>query len=75
MDEVLTMEEIKTRYALNWVLSGDLQTDEQHHVLAGKVLFASPDREAVYDKALELRPTNCACRFLEEWPENVEFVL
>jgi hypothetical protein len=75
MDEVLTMEEIKPRYAPNWVLIGDAQTDEDHHVLAGKVLFASPNREAVYDKALELRSTNCAFRFLGEWRKDVEFVL
>lgn len=75
MDDVLKMEEIKARYAPNWVLIGDPQTDENHHVLAGKVLFVSPDREAVYDKALELRATNCAFRFLGEWPSDVEFVL
>jgi hypothetical protein len=75
MDEVLTMEEINVRYAPNWVLIADPQTDEHHHVLAGKVLFVSPDREAVYDKALELRPTDCAIRFLGEWPTDVEFTL
>jgi hypothetical protein len=75
MDEVLTMDEIKVRYAPNWVLIGDPQTDEYHHVLAGRVLYVSPDREAVYNKALELRPTNCAFRFLGEWPRDMEFVL
>jgi hypothetical protein len=75
MDEALAMEEIKARYAPNWVLIVDPQTDEHHHVLAGKILFTSPDREAVYDKALELRPTDCAIRFLGEWPTNVEFIL
>jgi len=52
-----SMEEIKAHYAPNWILIGDAQSDEHHHVLAGKVLFVSPDREAVYDTALELRPT------------------
>jgi hypothetical protein len=75
MDEVLTIEEIKARYAPNWVLIGDPQTDDYHHVLAGEVLVVSPDREAVYDKALELRPTNCAFRFLGEWPKDAEFIL
>jgi hypothetical protein len=75
MDEVLTMEEINARYAPNWVLIGDPQTDAYQRVLGGKVLFASPFREAVYDKALELRPTHCAFRFLGEWPTDVEFIL
>ena len=42
MDEVLTMEEIKARYAPNWVLIGDPQADEHHHVLAGKVVVRGP---------------------------------
>ena len=75
MDEVLTMEKIKARYAPNWVLIVDPQTNEHHHVQAGKILFVSPDREAVYDKALELRPADCAIRFLGEWPTDVEFIL
>jgi hypothetical protein len=35
------------------VLIGDPQTDEHHHVHAGKVLFHSPDREEVYRQAIE----------------------
>ena len=72
---MLTMDEIKARFAPNWVLIGDPRTDENQHVLAGMVLFASPDREAVYDKALELRPVNSAFRFLGEWPKDVEYLL
>jgi len=36
MDQVLTTDEISARYAPNWVLIGDPQTDENHHVLAGR---------------------------------------
>jgi len=34
------------------VFIGEPQTDEFLHLRAGKVLFHSPDREAVYQKAI-----------------------
>ncbi|MEJ7637342.1 MAG: hypothetical protein WKF75_04950 [Singulisphaera sp.] len=75
MDEILTIEEIKARYAPNWVLIGEPQTDEYQRLHAGKVLFCSSDREEVYRKAIELRPGHFAFRYLGEWPEDMAFVL
>jgi hypothetical protein len=75
MDEFLTMDEIKARYAPNWVLIVEPKTDEFQHLLGGKVAFVSPDREGVYEKAIELRPGHFACRFLGEWPTDVEYIL
>jgi hypothetical protein len=45
--EIMTIEETKVRYAPDWVLIGHLQTDEYQRVLAGTVLFHSPNRENV----------------------------
>ncbi len=42
MNEILTIEQIQTRYAPDWVLIGDPDTDETLRVRAGKVLFHSP---------------------------------
>jgi hypothetical protein len=75
MDETLTFDEIKSRYAPDWVLIGDLDTDETLEIRSGRVLFHSPDREAVYEKAIELRPGRFACRYLGEWPEDLVFLL
>jgi hypothetical protein len=75
MDDFLTIEEITARFAPDWVLIGEPQTDEFQHLRAGKVLFHSPDREAVYQKAIELRPGNFAFRFLGKLPEDMAFVL
>jgi len=75
VDEVLTIEEIRVRFAPEWVLIGDPETDEFQHLRAGRVLFHSPDREAVYQKAIELRPGHFAFRYLGEWPEDMAFVL
>jgi hypothetical protein len=75
MDGILTIDEIKARYAPDWVLIGEPQTDEFQRLSAGKVLFHSPDREEVYQKAIELRPGYFAFRFLGELPEDMAFVL
>jgi hypothetical protein len=75
MSEVLTIDEIKARFAPDWVLIGDPQTDGSQRLRAGKVLFHSPDREEVYRKAIELRPGHFAFRYLGEWPEDMVFVL
>ena len=75
MDEVLTIDEIKTRFAPDWVLIGEPKTDENQRLLAGKVLFHSRDREEVYRKAIELRPGHFAFRYLGELPEDMAFVL
>jgi hypothetical protein len=71
----LTIDEIKTRFAPDWVLIREPQTDENQRLLAGKVLFHSRDRDEVYRKAIELRPAHFAFRYLGELPGDVAFVL
>jgi hypothetical protein len=73
--EVLTFDEIKKRYAPEWVLIGNPQTDGYEQVLAGTVLFHSPNREEVYQKSIELDLDRCAFRFLGTFPEDMVFVL
>lgn len=75
MDETLTIDEIKTRYAPEWVLIGEPRIDEFQRLRSGKVLFHSLDREDVYRKAIELRPEHFAFRYLGELPEDMAFVL
>lgn len=75
MDEILTIDEIESRYASEWVLNGEPQTDEFQRLRSGKVLFHSPDREEVYRKATDLRPEHFAFRYLGELPEDMAFVL
>jgi hypothetical protein len=75
MDEVLTIEEIEARYAPEWVLIAEPQTDEALNILAGKVLFHSPDRDEVYRKAQELRLDRIAVRYLGPYPEHLVLIL
>lgn len=75
MDAVLTIEEIEARYAPDWVLIGEPQTDSSHRLLAGKVLFHSPDRDEVDRKLLELRPSRFALRYLGTLPAELALIL
>jgi len=75
MDEILTIEDMKARYAPEWVLIVEPVVEDGPRLLAGKVIFHSPHREEVYRKAIELRPGDFAFRFLGEMPEEMEFVL
>ena len=75
MDEVLTIEEIKARYAPDWVLIGEPQTDEALNLLWGKVLFHSPDQDEVCLKAREYPPGRYALEFLGTIPDDLVLVL
>jgi hypothetical protein len=73
--EVLTIEQIEARYAPEWVLIGDPQVDDEQRLLAGVVLFSSPDRDELYRKAMELKLDHIAVRYLGTWPADMAFVL
>ena len=67
MDEILTIEEIEARFAPDWVLIGEPQTDQDLSVRAGKVLFHGPDRDEVGRKAMQFRPGRFALLDLGPW--------
>ena len=75
MHTVLTANEIRSRYSSEWVLVGDPQTGTDLEVQAGQVLHHSPDRDEVYRKAIELKPTRFAILFTGEIPEGTAVVL
>ena len=75
MDEMLTAEEIEGRFAPEWVLISEPQTDDEQRLLRGKVLFHSPNRDEIYRKARELGLERIAVRFLGTWPEDMALVL
>jgi hypothetical protein len=75
MADVQTIEEIKAQFPSEWVLIGEPQTDEASRLLAGRVLFHSPNRDDVYRQAVELRLPYFAVRYLGTMPENTALVL
>jgi len=62
VDEILTIEEIEARYAPDWVLIVEPQTDEMQRLLSGKLVFHSPDGDEIYRKAIELKLDRIAVR-------------
>ncbi|MGA2703695.1 MAG: hypothetical protein ABSH35_21670 [Isosphaeraceae bacterium] len=75
MEDILTLQEIEARYAPEWVLIGDPQTDEALRLQAGKVLFHGSDRDEVCRKVMDFPPGRYALRSLGEHPEDVVLVL
>ena len=73
MDEVLTREQIESRFQSEWVLVEDPQTNEALEVQGGKVLYHSKDRDEFDRKAIELRPKRSA--ILYTGPIKGHFVL
>jgi hypothetical protein len=75
VDDVLTIDEIRARYAPDWVLIGEPQIDEALSVRGGKVLFHSPDHDEVCRKAMEYPAGRYALRFLGTIPDDLVLVL
>ena len=75
MSEILSLAEIESLFPSEWVLIGDLRTDANEKLLAGRVLFHSPNRDDVDRRLLELRPARFAFRYLGNPPEHLAMVL
>ena len=75
MDEVLTAAEIEARFGTEWVLVEDPETDETLTVRRGRVRWHSKDRDEVYRKAVELRPSRFAILYTGRIPEDAAVVL
>ena len=75
MDEVLTATQIETQFESEWVLVEDSQTDEALAVQRGRVRWQSKDRDEVYRKAVELRPTRFAILYTGKIPKDTVVVL
>ena len=71
MSEVMTIEEIESRSSPDWVLIAEPQTDEMQRLKSGKVIFQSPVRGEVWDKAREIKLDRVAVRYLGEYPGHM----
>jgi hypothetical protein len=75
MNQPMTVAEMESRVASEWILIGEPQTDENLCVRGGVVLWHSKDRGEVYRQASELRPGRFALHYTGTIPENTEIVL
>ena len=71
----MTYEHIKSRFDSEWVLVGEPETGETLNVRSGTVLHHSKDREEVYRRALELRPSRVAVMYAGTIPEGTAVVV
>ena len=75
MDEVLSITEIQSRFADEWVLVEDPELDASQQVRGGTVRCHSKDRDEVYRKAVALRPKRFAMLYTGTIPEDTAVVL
>ena len=75
MDNIMTVEEMRTQFESEWVLVENPQTNDALEVLKGKILHHSKDRDEVYRKAIALRPKRSAIVYTGEIPEDMEIAL
>jgi hypothetical protein len=75
MNDVLTREEIESRFDGEWILMEDPELAPDREIVRGKVVWHSKDRDEVYEKAFEVRPRHPRFLFVGAPPEDMEFVL
>ncbi len=73
----MKLDEIRRRYAGEWVLIEYDRLDDHLRVVEGRVLAHSPDRDEIYRRLRELkgRKKRLAVEFLGEIPEDVAVML
>jgi len=75
VQNVMTIEEIESRYPDEWILVIDPDTGPDLAVRSGVVAAHDKDRDKVYRKALELKPKRSAVWFNGDPPDDAVIVL
>ena len=75
MNERMTYDEMKTRFAGEWVLMDELEKGPHLSVVSARILFHSPDKDALHEKTMELRPKRFASFYFPIPGERKIFLL
>ncbi len=75
MNASVTLEDIKARFASEWVLVGDPELSAELAVVRGTVLFHGPDRDELYREAQRLMPKRAAVLFTGKIPQGAAVIL
>jgi hypothetical protein len=76
MAATLTFKKIARLYHSEWVLLADVQEDRYERIQRAKVLWHSPDKDEVSQKAVELKPGKFAFLYMgEKIPKDVAVIL
>jgi hypothetical protein len=67
----MTWEEIRKRYAREWVLIEYQQLDERLNVVEGDVVAHSPEKEEIYRHLLQTKGKNIAIEYTGEFPQDL----
>ena len=75
-EQQMTLQEIESRFADEWILVEDPQTNDALEVLQGNVVCHSKDRDEVYRRAVALPPPKrYAVLYTGKMPANTAIVL
>ena len=75
MSDILTMEEIESRFDGEWVLIEDVETDEKLEIVRGKIAYHGSDKEALHEKAMKSKSDHLATLFVGRPDPKMEFLL
>jgi hypothetical protein len=75
MDELLTIDELKTRYPDEHLLLVDYVNDEHDQITAGRVLCHSKNAEEMWRQGNQLQPKRSAHVYTGTIPDDIVFVL
>ena len=71
MGEMLTRAEMEAQFDGEWVIVANPDLDKDLNVLSGEVIAHGTDRDAVYKRAIELKPRHSAYLYFGKMPEHI----
>ena len=75
VESILNIAEIKAKYPSLWILLEDIQTGENHDVLAGRPVAASQDKLELFRILGERKPRFSTIVYGGEWRPKMEYVM
>ncbi len=75
MERFMTLKEIEETFTSEWVLVADPELTPQCEVIGGKVIYHCMDRDELYRKMGELKPTRSAILYTGSVPDDLVLML
>ena len=75
LGKVLSMGEMEVELGGQWVLLEDPFTDEYMRPIGGRLLWHTPNRKNLHEKAMELSPKSAAFWYIGPLPQDKEYFL
>lgn len=73
--EILTIEEMKSRYSNQWLLVGEPEVDENQNLIRGQVLAYSPDEYEIYNALSSVDVKSTAIEYTGSIPEDLAVLM